>query len=65
MSTGWTISAYILSGLIVCGGIGFLIDWWLGTPKVFTAIGMVAGAAVSTWWIYVKYGRGEDASRRS
>ena len=67
MSTGWAISGTLLAGILAWGGIGYLIDWLAGTPKVFTAIGMVVGAVGAIYLVYVKYGRevGEsDDSRR-
>jgi ATP synthase protein I len=63
MSTGVTISAYLLSALIVWGGIGWLIDHVAGTGKVFTAIGMIVGAAAGTYLIYLKYGKPDDQKR--
>ena len=57
MSTGLTISVYLLSALIAWGGIGYLIDRLVGTPKVFTAVGMVVGAVAGTYLIYLKYGK--------
>jgi ATP synthase protein I len=63
MSTGWQITAYLLSGMLVYGGIGYLLDWWAGTGKVFTAVGMVVGAALGIYLIYRKYGRDDDAKR--
>jgi ATP synthase protein I len=63
MSTGVTISAYLLSALIVWGGIGWLIDHLAGTGKVFTAIGMIVGAAAGTYLIYLRYGKAHDEKR--
>jgi F0F1-type ATP synthase assembly protein I len=63
MSTGVTISAYLLSALIVWGGVGWLIDHLAGTGKVFTAIGMVVGAAAGIYLIYLKYGKPDDERR--
>lgn len=63
MSTGVTISAYLLSALIVWGGIGWLIDHVAGTGKVFTAIGMIVGAAAGTYLIYLRYGKPDDEKR--
>jgi F0F1-type ATP synthase assembly protein I len=63
MSAGVQITAYLLSGLLVYGGIGFLLDWLAGTGKVFTAVGMVGGAALGIYLIYRKYGRDDDAKR--
>ena len=60
MSTGWQITAYMLGGILGWGLIGFVIDWLAGTGKVFTAIGMVGGAAGAVYLVYVHYGRGDD-----
>lgn len=65
MSTGWTISAYLLSGILVWGGVGWLIDHLVGTPKVFTAIGMVLGAGLGVYLVYIRYGRGESGGHGS
>ncbi len=63
MSTGLTISLYLLSGVAVWGGVGFLIDRLLGTPKIFTALGMVIGAAAAIYLVYLRYGREHDEKR--
>jgi F0F1-type ATP synthase assembly protein I len=63
MSTGVTISAYLLSALIVWGGIGWLIDHLAGTGKVFTAIGMIVGAGAGTYLIYLRYGKPDEQKR--
>ncbi len=56
-STGWAITGYMLGGILAWGGIGLLIDWLAGTEKVFTAIGMVVGAAAAIYLVYLRYGR--------
>ena len=53
----WTIIAYLLSGLLVWGGIGYLLDKWLGTDQVFLLIGLLVGMATSIYIVYVRYGR--------
>ena len=63
MSTGIQITSYLLAGLIVYGGLGFFIDWLVGTKKVFTAVGMLVGAAFGVYLIYLRYGR-EDVTKR-
>ncbi len=60
MSTGMTISAYLLSALLVWGGIGYVLDRVANTGKVLTAIGMVVGAAAGIYLIYLRYGREDD-----
>jgi F0F1-type ATP synthase assembly protein I len=57
MATGWTISGTLLAGILAWGGIGYLIDWLAGTPKVFMAIGMVVGAVAATYLVYIRYGK--------
>jgi ATP synthase protein I len=57
LSAGWAVSSYMLAAVGLWGGLGFLVDHLLGTPKVFTAIGMVLGAALGTYLIYLRYGK--------
>jgi ATP synthase protein I len=64
MSTGWTVTSYLLSGLLALGGIGWLIDHLAGTGQIFTAIGMPIGAALSIYLVYVKYGKDQDEKPR-
>jgi ATP synthase protein I len=63
MSTGITISTYLLSALLVWGGVGWLIDKVAGTGKIFTAIGMIVGAVAGTYLIYLRYGKVDDPKR--
>jgi ATP synthase protein I len=63
MSTGVAISSTLLAGVLVYAGIGLLIDHLVGTGKVFTAIGMVLGAVLGGYIVYVRYGK-VDATKR-
>jgi F0F1-type ATP synthase assembly protein I len=63
MGTGWSITATMLGGIAVWGGIGFLLDRLLGTADVFAALGMVLGAACSIYIVYLRYGKGEGNKR--
>ena len=60
MATGWQITSYMLGGILSWGGIGLLLDWAAGTGRVFTAIGMVAGAVGATYLVWFRYGRGHE-----
>jgi len=60
MGTGWAITATMIGGILVWGGLGFLADRLLGTTHVFTAIGMVLGEAAAIYLVYLRYGKGED-----
>jgi ATP synthase protein I len=53
----WSIIGTLLAGVLVWGGIGYLLDRWAGTNGVFTAIGAMIGAAAAFYLIYRRYGR--------
>lgn len=60
MGTGLAIASTMLAGMLVWGGIGFLVDRLVWSSRVFTAVGIVLGAAASGYIVYLRYGRGED-----
>jgi F0F1-type ATP synthase assembly protein I len=53
---GWAVVGTLITGIVVWGGIGWLIDLWLGTSFV-RAIGVIVGAAAAIYLIAVKYGK--------
>jgi ATP synthase protein I len=52
---GYSIIAYLLSGAILFGGGGWALDTWLGTGFLLP-VGLVVGAALSVYLIYVRLG---------
>lgn len=46
---GWRAVGYLLSGIIFWGGLGYLVDLWLGLPKVGLLVGMIVGAAAGMY----------------
>lgn len=52
---GWGITGTLLSGLIVWGGAGWLLDRWLDT-RAFIVIGMLIGLASAIYLVVKKYG---------
>jgi ATP synthase protein I len=62
-STGFAISATLLAGVVIYGFAGYWIDRLVGTPKVFTAVGMLLGAALGTYIVYLRYGRDRENKR--
>jgi len=40
-----SITGYLLTGMVLYGGLGWLIDKWAGTSTVFAPIGVVFGLA--------------------
>ncbi len=51
----WSITAYLLAGMLVWGGAGWLLDRWLGTA-VFVPVGLLAGMALAMYLVYVRFG---------
>ncbi|MBW8483906.1 AtpZ/AtpI family protein [Actinomadura parmotrematis] len=55
-NAAWSIPSYILSGMAVYGGLGWLLDHWLGTSALFP-IGILVGLALAIFLVYHRYGR--------
>jgi ATP synthase protein I len=53
----WSIIGLLLGGLVVWGGIGYLLDRVFGFRALFLPIGLVAGAIGGTWLVILRYGR--------
>jgi F0F1-type ATP synthase assembly protein I len=51
----WSITAYLLSGMILGGGAGWLLDRWFDTEFVL-AIGLIAGTALAFYRIFHSFG---------
>ena len=45
----------MLSGIIVWGGVGWLLDRWLET-RFFILVGVILGLTVAIYLVVVKYG---------
>ena len=52
----WAVISHLLAGVILYGGLGWLIDWWLGT-RGFVAVGIVLGAAAGVWLVWLRYSK--------
>ena len=52
----WTVIAYLLSGLLLWGGAGLLLDRWLGT-SFLVLIGMLVGGVGGIYLVYIRYGK--------
>jgi ATP synthase protein I len=59
MGTGFTIASTLLAGMLVWGGLGYLLDRLLWEPKVLTGLGIIVGAAAGGYIVYLRYGRSE------
>jgi len=57
IGVGWSVTATMVAGLLVWGGVGYLVDRLVGTDGVFMALGTVVGAAAGIYLVYLRYGR--------
>jgi len=53
----WSALASLLSGPITWALVGWGLDTWLDTGRVFTAIGLVIGFVTSFYIVWARYGR--------
>ena len=52
----WSIVGYLLSGLLIWGGIAWGFDQWLGTTYCLL-IGLLLGAGASIYLVWLRFGR--------
>jgi F0F1-type ATP synthase assembly protein I len=55
----WSIFGYLISGLLIWGGIGYFLDKWLlhARHHYFALGGLVLGAGASIYLVWLRYGR--------
>ena len=53
---GWEVVGTLIAGVVVWGGIGWLIDLWLDTTYV-KAIGVLVGLAAAIYLVLVRFGK--------
>jgi F0F1-type ATP synthase assembly protein I len=53
---GMTAVAYLISGMLVWGAIGLLVDHWVGTAGIFAGIGAVLGMGLGVYLIVRRLG---------
>jgi F0F1-type ATP synthase assembly protein I len=55
-SAGWSILSYMITGMTLYGGIGWLIGRWTGIGVLFP-VGMLLGLGLAVVMIILRYGR--------
>jgi len=53
----WSIIGTLVAGVLAWGGIGWLLDRWLGT-RFLAAVGVLVGMAGAFYLIIKRYGGG-------
>lgn len=56
MSLGWSATSTMFGGLILWGGVGWLLDHWWQT-RFATPIGIVLGLGLGVYAVVMRYGR--------
>jgi len=51
-----TAVAYLITGMLVWGGVGLLVDRWVGTSGIFAGIGSVVGIGAGVYLIVRRLG---------
>lgn len=55
---GYRILSIMIAGLLAYGGLGWLLDRWLGTAW-FLPIGLILGIGLGVYYVVVKFGRSQ------
>ena len=53
---GWGVLSYLLTGVFLWGGIGWMLDSRLGT-SFLTPVGLVVGFGLAIYLVSVRFGR--------
>lgn len=67
MDSGWTMTVELLTATAVWGGLGWLVDRWLGTAPWALAVGLILGFALGTYVVFRRadeQGKAEEAKRQ-
>jgi F0F1-type ATP synthase assembly protein I len=60
MGVGWAITSTLIAGMLVLGGLGYVLDRVFRTGNAFRAVGIVLGAGLGIYIVYLRYGRGGE-----
>lgn len=55
-AVAWNALAHLISGPALYGGLGWLVDRWLGTAPWFLATGLFGGMALALYLVWFRYG---------
>jgi F0F1-type ATP synthase assembly protein I len=61
-NAAWSITSYLLSGMLVWGGVGWLLDRWTHHEAVFFPIGLVVGIVAALYLVHIRYDKPSDHS---
>ncbi len=53
-NAAWTVMNNLIAGILIYGGLGYLLGLWLDHPSVGLAAGAVFGLVASTYLIFFR-----------
>ncbi len=53
-NAAWTVMNNLIAGILLYGGVGFLIGYFLGNTSVGLAVGAIFGIVASTYLIFFR-----------
>jgi F0F1-type ATP synthase assembly protein I len=53
---GWAVLSTLISGFVIFGGLGWLLDHWWGT-RLMTPLGLVIGMGLGIYAVVARFGR--------
>lgn len=53
----WSVIGTLLSGPVVWGGVGAILDRRLDSAPMYLALGLILGFGLSMYIVYMRYGR--------
>jgi ATP synthase protein I len=56
LGLGWEIVSYLISGMLVYGGIGWFVGRAVHIELLFP-LGLAVGLGIALWWVIYRYGR--------
>jgi ATP synthase protein I len=59
-NAAWSIVSYLLSGMLVWGGVGWLLDAWTHHDALFFPIGVVFGVAAALYLVHIRFDKPTD-----
>jgi ATP synthase protein I len=56
-NAGWIALSTLISGVVLWGAFGALLDWWLGIPKhIGLLVGMIVGITAALYLVMKRFG---------
>lgn len=65
LESGWSAVSYLIGGIVVWGGAGYVLDRLLPTRPVLTIIGVLVGNAAGIYLLYLRWPTHEGDRREA